>query len=80
MLRKEAKNEEKRQSIMMERPIMKKEELIKLVQNQKNGKAAGVDGIKAEMMKHMLKNNRIRKTLLRAFYLSLEDFYSQKQP
>ena len=55
MLRAEAENREKGQSKMMEKPTMTEEDLIRLVQKQKNGKAAGVDGIKAEVMKHMIK-------------------------
>ena len=38
--------------------IMIEEELLVIVNRQRNGKAAGVDGIKAEVMKHIIKNKR----------------------
>ena len=34
---------------------MSEEELTIIVNKQKNGKAAGIDGIKAEVMKHLIK-------------------------
>ena len=43
-------------SRMMEMPIMKPEDMIRIVGNQKNGKAAGTDHIKAEVLKHLVKN------------------------
>ena len=43
---------------MMERPILTEEDLIKIVNKQKNGKAAGIDGVKAGAMKHMVKNKK----------------------
>ena len=42
-------------------PTMTEDDLIRLVQKQKNGKAVGVDGIKAEVMKYMIKKNRIKR-------------------
>jgi len=32
-----------------------REEMLEIVNRQRNGKAAGVDGIKAEVMKHLIK-------------------------
>ena len=51
---------------------MKEEDLTRIVQKQKNGKSAGVDGVKAEVMKYLIKINRIKKALLREFNLSLD--------
>ena len=51
----------------MKEPVMTEEELGEIVNKQRNGKAAGVDGIKAEVMKHMIKNKRIREHLLKCF-------------
>ena len=39
----------------------------------KNNKAAGVDGVKAEVMKHMVRNRKIRKALLAGFNRSLKE-------
>ena len=64
-VRENIENMNRGQSNMMTNPIMKDEDLIRLVNKQKNVKAAGVDGIKAEVMKHMIKNDRIRKALLK---------------
>ena len=44
MKNKEIEDKNKRQIIIMESPVMTEED-------QKNGKAAGVDGVKAEAMK-----------------------------
>ena len=43
------------QGKMMELPVMKEDDLIRIVNKQKNNKAAGVDRVKAEVMKHMIK-------------------------
>ena len=51
----------------MKEPIMKEEELVEIVNKQRNGKAAGVDGIKAEIIKHLIKNEKIREYLLEWF-------------
>ena len=55
------------QGRMMPLPEMKEEDLVRIVRKQKNNKAAGVDGVKAETMKHMIKNKKIRKGLVTAF-------------
>ena len=41
-----------------EKIITKEENLVMIINKQRNGKAAGVDGIKAEMMKHLVKNKK----------------------
>ena len=40
---------------IMKEPVMTEEEMLEIVNRQRNGKAAGVDGIKAEVMKHLIK-------------------------
>ena len=57
---------------IMKEPKMT-EELIKIVNNQRNGKAAGVDGIKAELLKHLIKNKTIRKHLLKCCNRCLDE-------
>ena len=59
--------------MMMEIPVMTEEDLLGLVNKQKNGKAAGIDGVKSEAMKYLIRNKKIRKTLLRAFNCSLDE-------
>ena len=58
---------------MIELPVMRGDDLIRIVNKQKNNKAAGVDGVKAEVMKHMIRNRKIRKALLLGFNKSLRE-------
>ena len=48
-------------SNMMEMPILKQEDLNRIIGNQKNGKAAGTDHIKTEVLKHLIKNGDFGK-------------------
>ena len=73
MIKAETENKSKGQEKIMEEPVMTEKNLTRLVNKQRNGKAAGVDGEKAEVMKQLIKNNRIKKALLRAFNCSLEE-------
>ena len=57
----------------MEEPIMEEEDLVNIINKQRHGKAAGVDGVKAEVMKHMIKNRRIKLHLLRSFNNCLKE-------
>ena len=50
---------------VMELPKITEEELILRVNNLKNGKAAGTDGIRGEVYKHMITNKKIRKAMVR---------------
>ena len=58
---------------MMPLPIMQEEDLVRIVGKQKNGKAEGTDGVKTEVMKHMIKNRRIRRGLVNAFNKCLKE-------
>ena len=62
----------------MQKPEMTEDELIDIVKKQKNGKSVGVDGVKAEMMKHLVKNYRIRKAILKEFNHCLEEEVNDK--
>jgi len=55
------------QDRMMPLPVMKEKDSMALVNKQKNNKTAGIDGVKAEVMEHMVKNKKIRKALLVGF-------------
>ena len=57
----------------MHRPEMSEEELTIIVNKQKDGKAAGINRIKAEVMKHLINNKKIRESLLKAFNHSLDE-------
>ena len=52
--------EEKGESGIMKLPIME-EEMID-IRKMKNGKAAGIDGIRAELIKHIIKMTVLRNT------------------
>ena len=58
---------------IMREPAMKEEDLIRIVNKQRNGKAAGVDGVKAEVMKHMIKKRKIKLHLLKSFNKCLNE-------
>ena len=73
MRREEAENRARGEEKMMPLPIMREEDLIRIVKKQKNGKATGVDGVKAETMKALIKNKKIRKGLLCAFNKCLKE-------
>ena len=53
-------------SKMMEMPKMTSEDLIRVANKQKNGKAAGTDCIKAEVLKHLVKNKEFVEITVRA--------------
>ena len=57
---------------------MTETELVDIVKKQKNGKAAGVDGVKAEMMKQLIQNTVIRKALLEGFNHCLDENVNDK--
>ena len=61
------------QGRMMPLPKMKEEDLVRIIRKQKNNKAAGVDGVKAEVMKHIIRNRKIRKALVTAFNKSVKE-------
>ena len=54
----EMKNED---SGIMEFPVIREEELMNVIKNMKNGKLEEVDGVSAELMKHITKNEDIKR-------------------
>ena len=58
---------------IMENPSISEEEFIKVIKNMKNGKASGVDDITAELMKHLIKNGKIRNYLVKCFNKALTE-------
>ena len=73
MRREDAENRANGESKMMPLPIMTEEEMMNIIKRQKNGKAAGIDSIKAETMKFITRNKKIRKGLLNAFNKCLKE-------
>ena len=66
--KKEMEEEERKEnSGIMKFPIIREEEMMTVIKNMKNGKAAGVDGVSAELMKFITKNEDIRKYMLKCF-------------
>ena len=45
---------------IMQIPVINEEELLERSNNLKNGKAAGIDGVKGEVIKKMMKDKKIR--------------------
>ena len=50
---------------IMKEPEMTEKELVDIVNRQKNGNAAGVDGVKAELLKSLIKNSTIREYMFK---------------
>ena len=49
---------------IMETPVIMEKDFVEVIKNMKNGKAAGTDGVPAELMKHLIKNENIRNFLI----------------
>ena len=73
MEREEVDRRNRREGKIMEKTTMTEEDLVRIVKKQKSGKAAWIDGVRAEVMKQMLENRSIRKSLTRACNLCLEE-------
>ena len=58
---------------IMETPVITDEEFVRVIKSMKNGKATGVDDIPAELMKHLIKNDRIKNYLLKCFNNALKE-------
>merc|ERR1711913_92345 len=56
---------------IMENPIIEEKEFKNVINNMKNGRAAGVDNIPAEAMKALIKDPEILKYLLKCFNRAL---------
>ena len=56
--KKEEMEEEEKQenSRIMKFPVIEEEEMMDVIKKMKNGKAAGVDGVSAELIKYITKN------------------------
>ena len=52
---------------IMETPTITEKDFVEVIKNMKNGKAAGTDGVPAELMKHLIKNENIRNFLVKCF-------------
>ena len=55
LMKKMLLEEKDENSDIMKFPVISEEELTNTINNMRNGKAAGVDGIKSELMKYRLK-------------------------
>ena len=64
---------EQEDSEIMKTPTISEEEFVKVIKNMKNGKASGVDNIPAELMKHLIKNEKARTYLLKCFNKALTE-------
>ena len=64
--------EKKGDSEIMKFPIIEKE-FINPINKMKNGKASGIDGISAEIMKFLIKDEEIRKYALKCFNNALKE-------
>ena len=60
-------------SEIMEAPIISEEEFVQTINDMHNGKASGIDNIPAELMKSLIRNDDIRKYLLKCFNKALTE-------
>ena len=58
---------------IMEPPIISSKDLKKVITNMKNGKASGVDGVPAELMKLIIKNEKIKTYITKCFNNALKE-------
>ena len=58
---------------IMKFPNIEEEEIVSVIKNMKNGKATGVDGISAELMKLLIKDDEIRKHIVKCFNKVLKE-------
>merc|ERR1712121_227977 len=54
-------------SDIMSFPIIEQEEFTRAINKMKNGKASGIDGISAEIMKFLIKDKEIKKYSIKCF-------------
>merc|ERR1712082_557491 len=59
------------ESEIMENPVITEKEFTDTINNMKNNKATGVDNIPAEVMKALIKDDQVRKYLLKCFNRAL---------
>ena len=60
---------------IMKIPIITDEEILERSNNLKNGKAAGIDGVKGEVIKRMMKDKKVRNIWVSA----INNFWNDKQ-
>ena len=61
----------------MKFPTIEEKENTKTINNMKNGKASGIDGISAELMKFLIKDEEIRKYASKCFNNALKEMINQ---
>ena len=66
----EAKEEN---SDSMKFPIIEEEEFTRAINKMKNGKASGIDGISAEIMKFLIKDEEIKKYSIKCFNNAIKE-------
>ena len=59
--------EKEENSGIMKLPVIEESELTETFNNMRNGKAAGIDGIKSELMKYIIRDDDIRKHSTKCF-------------
>ena len=50
---------------IMKLPVIEEEEMMNVIKKMKNRKAVGVDGIRAELIKYITRNETIRKYMVK---------------
>ena len=60
-------------SEIMGTPVILEKDFVEVIRNMKNGKAAGIDGVLAELMKHIIKNENIKTFLIKCFNNALRE-------
>merc|ERR1712055_1041743 len=60
-------------SEIMGTPVILEKDFVEVIRNMKNGKASGIDGVPAELMKHIIKNEKIRPYLVKCFNNALKE-------
>ena len=77
MMEKMLDEEREENSEIMKFPIIEEEEFINAINKMRNGKASGIDGISAEIMKFLIKDEEIKKYALKCFNNALKEQISE---
>ena len=73
LMKKMLDEEKEGNSEIMKFPIIEEKEFTDAINKMKNGKASGIDGISAEIMKFLIKDEEIKKYAIKCFNNALKE-------
>ena len=73
LMEKMVEEEKEPNSGIMKLPLIKEGELLWVIRNMKNGKTSVIDGLSAELMKFLMKDEKIGKHALKCFNNAMKE-------